>query len=685
MSVDEAEQTRARTGSSHPEHPEASRERAGAGAAGADAGTAPWRLELGANVRPGSGVRFAVWAPDRERVEVGIEDSSGGKTYHPLTRRTDGCHEGVVAGIGAGALYRYRLDTGPSYPDPCARCQLQGVHGPSQVVDPGAYRWRDAGWAGLDPERLVIYELHVGTFTDRGTFDSMIRQLPALKRLGITAIELMPVAECPGRRNWGYDGVDLYAPASYYGGPEALRRLVDAAHRQGLGVILDVVYNHLGPEGNYLAQYARDYFTSRYRTPWGDALNFDGPNSARVRRFMIENALYWLSEYHLDGLRLDAIHAIYDAGEKHVLAEIVEEVHARLPGPRRILIPESHDNDVNLIRTRARVPGESGGYGYDAVWADDFHHAVRTYLTGESDGYFGDYPATLQAVAETIERGFYYQGQHSAYWGWDRGTAVTDEPGSAFVFCIQNHDQVGNRAGGERLNHEADADRYAAASALLLLCPETPMLFMGQEFAASTPFLYFTDHPEELGRLVTQGRREEFKKFKAFSDPAARERIPDPQAESTFLLSKLNFGDRRRHAGIYRLYRDLLRLRGEDPVLRVPDRLATRAVTLGRDTLAMLRRTRSAVSASPAANEPTERLIVVHFGETCTLPLAEIAAALDGAGPADRHGADLSTAAWRTLWATRSRRGSPRLSGADAGRSASLAFPSAGAIVLAVG
>ncbi len=540
-----------------------------------------WHLDMGATLLPG-GVRFKVWAPKAERVDVQLARADG-EAFYPLSAEGGGVHGAVIPGLSVGARYRYQLDGGAAYPDPYARFQPEGVHGPSEVIDPAAFRWTDDGWPGLAPEGLVIYECHVGTMTPEGTFRALQGQLKELKRLGVTAIELMPVAECPGRWNWGYDGVDLYAPSRNYGRPDDLKRLVDAAHGVGLGVLLDVVYNHLGPDGNYLRSYSADYFTDRHQTPWGDALNYDGPNSRYVRDFVIDNACYWLAEYHLDGLRLDATHAIVDDSPEHLLAELTRRTRAAT-SRRVVLIAEDGRNDVRIIRSP-----EQGGFGLDGVWADDFHHGVRVKLTGEREGYYADYAGTAPEIARAINEGFVFQGQVSPRKETPRGTVVTDEPASSFVFAIQNHDQVGNRAYGERLHHDLDAARYATASALLLFAPETPLLFMGQEFCASAPFLFFTDHEPELGRLVTQGRRREFGGFRAFADPVLRESIPDPQAEETFSRSKLNLAERETNGAVYRLYRALLKLRRADPVLAAQDRRRTRAGAIGPQVVAVHR------------------------------------------------------------------------------------------------
>ncbi|HEV8638910.1 MAG TPA: malto-oligosyltrehalose trehalohydrolase [Chloroflexota bacterium] len=552
------------------------------------------RPRLGANLLLAGGAVFAAWAPRCERVEL---ECDGRRT--PMEREDDDVWQAVVWSAGPGSRYRYWLDGEGPFPDPYARSLPEGVHGPAEVVDPSAFAWSDDGWPGLTSEGLVVYELHVGAFTPEGTFDAAVEQLDELARLGVGAIELMPVSSFPGRRNWGYDGVGHYAPAAVYGGPDGLRRLVDAAHRRGLGVILDVVYNHLGPDGNYLGAFSSDYFTDRFRTPWGDALDYASP---WTRAWAIDNAVHWLVEYRLDGLRLDATAQIHDPSPKHLLRELAERCRAAVPRPV-VLIAEDSRNDPRLVRPTARR-----GYGLDAVWADDFHHAVRTLLTGQRDGYYRDYQGQAAEVASAIQHGFLYRGQHAPSLGRPRGAPTGRVPGHAFVFCIENHDQVGNQALGERLGHLVSPPLYRAASALLLLSPETPLLFMGQEFAASTPFFFFTDHRAELGRRVTAGRRKEFAGFAAFAEHP--ERVPDPQADETFLRSKLDVADRDRNAGVYRLYCDLLRLRRGDPTLRQQNRLGLLSAPLGQRALAFT-----------AGVGPARRLVVANFGPAGELRL----------------------------------------------------------------
>jgi maltooligosyltrehalose trehalohydrolase len=454
------------------------------------------------------------------------------------------------------------------------------------VIDPQQFAWTDQPWRGVAREKLVIYELHVGTFSVQGTFEAATKLLPRIAELGVTAVELMPVADFPGRRNWGYDGVALFAPARCYGRPDDLRRLVDEAHRLGLAVLLDVVYNHLGPDGNYLAQYSDEYFSTRHRTPWGPALNLDGKGSAAVRDFLCENALHWLHEYHLDGLRLDATHHLHDDSPRHFLAELAARVKPTITDRIVHLIAEDPRNLAIMVK-----PAAQGGWGLDGIWSDDFHHELRRYLAGDHEGCFRDFRGCLTDLARTINRGWLFQGEYSIHRGYHRGTDPACIEPSRFVFAIQNHDRIGNRSQGERLNRTIDLPSFRAATALLLTLPATPLLFMGQEWAASAPFIFFTDHNEELGRLVKEGRRREFKDYAAFADPTQLATIPDCQAEATFLACKLDWSERERspHAGTLRLYKTLLRLRRTEPALQNTRSDAFEAVALDDDTL-LLRR-----------------------------------------------------------------------------------------------
>jgi len=540
-----------------------------------------WMPSLGAWITP-EGTAFRVWAPRSDRVDVVVERVDG-PVDRALTRSPDGMFSAVLPGVGAGDRYRYRLDGDRLLPDPASRFQPHGVHGPSQVVDPGSFTWTDERWTGLGLPDLVFYELHVGTFSPEGTFAGAAARLSRLAALGVTAIELMPVADFAGDRNWGYDGVALFAPARCYGTPDDLRRLVDAAHALGLAVFLDVVYNHLGPDGAYHAAFSPYYYTDRHETPWGAALNFDGDSHAPAREFFIENARHWVHEYHVDGLRLDATHAIADDGTRHFLAELTARVHASA-GRRVLVVAEDHRNLSGMLK-----PEAEGGWGLDAVWADDFHHELRRLLAGDSEGYYRDYSGSAEDLAATIRRGWFYTGQFSEHSGRPRGTNPAGLAANRFVICLQNHDQIGNRALGERLHHQIAAAAYRAASTLVLTAPETPLLFMGQEWAASAPFLYFTDHHAELGRAVTEGRRNEFRHFAAFADRHAQARIPDPQALSTFLSSRLDWDERavEPHQSTLSLYEALLALRRREPSLRDPRTFS--AVALDEATIALER------------------------------------------------------------------------------------------------
>jgi maltooligosyltrehalose trehalohydrolase len=503
------------------------------------------------------GVRYRTWVPGKKKVEVVIFDPSGpAKRIVSLVEEPAGYFSAIDRDGLAGDRYKYRFE-GSDWPDPASRFNPDGVHGAGQVVDPSDYIWGDRAWSPPRVSELIIYELHVGTFTAEGTFEAAIGKLEHLVDLGVTALEIMPVADFPGTRNWGYDGVLLYAPARVYGQPNDLRRLVDAAHQRGLAVILDVVYNHLGPDGNYLGAYSRDYFNPGHKTPWGDSLNFE---LKPVRDFFVENTCYWRREFHIDGFRLDATHAIADTSTKHVLAEIAEVVHS-LGG---FVTAEDERNEPQLL-----LPPERGGMGLDAMWADDFHHVVRVMLTGTREGYYKPYEGTAPELAATLEHGWLFEGRERQRRGRDQPAATSVRP-EQLIFCIMNHDQIGNHAFGARLNHLVSPTAFRAASALLCLVPFTPLIFMGQEWAASSPFQYFTDHEPRLGQLVTEGRREEFRGFAAFRDPTAREKIPDPQREEACLQSKLRWDEigKGRHAATLRLYCEFLQLRRQSAVLR---------------------------------------------------------------------------------------------------------------------
>ncbi len=494
-------------------------------------------------------VTFRVWAPAADTVTLDLEDGPS----LPLSEAEDGLFEHTTDAAGSGTRYQFRLDEDGPFPDPASRFQPEGVHGPSEVIDPDAYEWSDADWSGVAREDLVIYELHVGAFTDAGSYEAVREQLAYLNDLGVTAIELMPVHDFPGDRNWGYDPAAWFAPARAYGRPEDLRRLVDAAHQTGLAVILDVIYNHLGPDGAYANAFG-PFLTDKYETPWGPAINLDDEGAAGVRRFFVDNALHWLREYHVDGLRLDATHALHDESETHFLAELSAAVDEHVDGSARHLIAEDHRNLNRLVQ-----PRDEGGYGLAAVWSDDLHHQLRVLTAGDAEGYYRDYQGTTAAdIATTIRDGWFFRGEHSEHLDETRGTDPDPVGPTQCVVFIQNHDQVGNRPTGNRLTDDVSPATYRALSVLICVVPEVPLLFMGQEWAASTPFQFFTDHNEELGPSVTEGRKEEFEDFSGFEGA-----VPDPQAPGTFERSVLDWDEPRRppHDGVLALYHDLLALR----------------------------------------------------------------------------------------------------------------------------
>ncbi|HEY0874638.1 MAG TPA: malto-oligosyltrehalose trehalohydrolase [Vicinamibacterales bacterium] len=530
------------------------------------------------------GVRFTVWASKADHVQLVLHDGAAAGT-HTLAPGAGGVFETWIDKASAGDRYSYILDGSKPLPDPASRFQPDGVHGPSQIVDPTLFRWTDRGWQSRPVRDLVLYELHTGTFSPEGTFNGIRERLPYLRDLGITAIELMPVADFAGDRSWGYDGVALYAPSRAYGSPDDLRGLVDAAHAHGLSVILDVVYNHLGPEGAYLPAFTNEYFTNRHQTPWGASVNLDGPGSRNVRRFILDNACYWIREYHLDGLRLDATHALIDDSPRHIIQEIVEAVRAE--AGRHIIVHAEDDRNMALMVEDVAA----GGWGLDGVWADDFHHVLRVMTAGDTHGYYQDFAGHTRELATCLEDGWLYSGGHSEYMKHPRGTSAARIPMQRFVVCIQNHDQIGNRAMGERLHHTVSPEVWRAMSVVLLTAPMTPLLFMGQEWAASTPFQYFTDLEPELGRAVCEGRRSEFKAFPEFASPAASGRIPDPQAESTFASSRLRWDERSRgeHARTLALYRSLLVLRREHAALAGSDQPRGTAVSPDDESIVVRR------------------------------------------------------------------------------------------------
>ena len=505
-------------------------------------------------------VRFRLWAPAAQHVSVYV-DGGAPRDAMPMQRLEGGWFELTTAAVQTGARYRYRIDDQLEVPDPASRYQPQDAHGPSEVVDPDAYTWQCAGWHGRPWEEAIIYELHVGSFSPEGSFDGVRKRLDYLAELGVTAIELMPVGDFPGRRSWGYDGVLPFAPDSSYGTTAQLKQLIDAAHARGLMMLLDVVYNHFGPDGNYLHVYAPQFFTDRVTTPWGAAIDFA---RREVREFVIHNALYWLEEYRFDGLRLDAVHAILDDSTPDILDELAATVHECIPKRRHVhLVLENDNNAAHYLRRTSRARARP----YVAQWNDDIHHALHVLATNERTGYYEDYADhPLDHLARCLSEGFAYQGEASRYRGGQpRGEVSADLPPAAFVSFLQNHDQIGNRAFGERLTVLAERQALEALLAVLLLAPSPPLLFMGEEWGATQPFLYFCDFHDALADSVREGRRREFVRFPEFQDPEARARIPDPNAEATYAQTMLDWGDLEQvdHAEWLALYRRLLRLRRE--------------------------------------------------------------------------------------------------------------------------
>ncbi len=517
-------------------------------------------MPIGAEVLASGQVSFRVWAPKRKSVAVALV----GQTV-PLAREPDGYWSGAVKGVRAGDTYRFQLDGSDSFPDPASRYQPEGPHGPSAVVDPAAFSWTDASWKGLALEGQVIYELHIGTFTQAGTWQSAMDDLPELARLGVTVIEMMPVADFPGSFGWGYDGVNLFAPTRIYGSPDDLRSFVDRAHSLEMAVILDVVYNHFGPDGNYLSQFSKDYFTSKYTTDWGEAINYDGIDNGPVRELVCTNAGYWIEEFHIDGLRLDATQNVYDESAKHILSEVTAAVRKAAPERLTIVIAENEPQHVRLIR-----PVEQGGYGMDGLWNDDYHHAAMVALTGHKEAYYTDYGGTPQEFISAFKYGYLYQGQHYRWQKSRRGKPAFGVAPSTFVTFLQNHDQVANSGRGLRAHELSSPGLYKAMTAMTLLGPGTPMLFQGQEYAASQPFYFFADHQPELAALIAKGRREFLYQWRSLKTGQFDKYLTDPGARETFEACKLDPSERARHASAYALTKDLLRLRREDATIAHP-------------------------------------------------------------------------------------------------------------------
>jgi maltooligosyltrehalose trehalohydrolase len=543
-------------------------------------------MPFGAECRDNGTVRFRLWAPKASAVILQLGDPERDLS---MSRLDEGGFE-LTTAANAGAHYAFKIDDKYLVPDPASRWQPFGVHGASEVIDPLAYDWQDSNWKSRRWDETVIYELHVGTFSPEGTFDGAEAKLEYLADLGVTAVELMPLATFPGERNWGYDGVLSYAPARCYGRPEDLKRLIDSAHAKNLMVFLDVVYNHFGPEGNYLGLYAPQFFTDRHRTPWGQAINFDGPCSRTVRDFFIHNALYWLEEYHFDGLRFDAVHAIVDDSRPDILTELAEAVRTKFDAERHVhLVLENDNNAAHYLCGDAKARPSC----YNAQWNDDIHHALHVLVTGEKDGYYSDYAKNpAWHLERCLAEGFSYQGEDSSFRnGAKRGQPSRDLPPTCFVSFLQNHDQVGNRALGERIAELADPEALKSAMAILLLAPSPPLLFMGEEFGATTPFLFFCDFGPELASKVTEGRRAEFARFEQFNSPQAQKQIPDPNSKETFLRSKLDWEslERESHSNWLEFYRNVLKCRRAKIVPLIKDIAPGRATfeILGPDALSV--------------------------------------------------------------------------------------------------
>jgi maltooligosyltrehalose trehalohydrolase len=579
------------------------------------------RLPIGAEVQPRGGVHFRLWAPRCHEVTVEIE----GLPRLPLQAESDGYFSGWGRDARAGMRYRLRLDREDQLlPDPASRFQPEGPHGPSEIVEPAEFEWTDGDWRGRRREQLVLYELHIGTFTPEGTWEAATRELPRLAELGITCIEVMPVAEFPGRFGWGYDGVNLFAPTRLYGCPDEFRRFVDHAHGLGMAVILDVVYNHLGPDGNYLKCFSESYFTDRYENEWGEAINFDGPDAGPVREFFISNAGYWIDEFHVDGLRLDATQQILDASGDHVLAAIMRRVRQAAGDRSTFVVGENEPQHARLVR-----PPERCGYGLDALVNDDFHHSAIVALTGGDEAYYTDYRGGPQEFVSAARHGFLYQGQYYVWQKKRRGTPALDLPAEAFVVFLENHDQVANSGAGRRLHQLTSPGRYRAMTAYLLLMPGLPMLFQGQEFGSSKPFVYFADHRPELADAVRRGRADFLRQFPSLASSEMRGRLANPADPKSFRRSVLDPKERENHTEALALHRELLALRRDDPVLgKRPARID--GAVIGERAW-MLR----------YFGETEDRLLLVNLGQN--LPLERAAEPLL---------APLADQAWRILWSS---------------------------------
>lgn len=562
------------------------------------------RYPIGAELRP-EGVHFRVWAPDRSSICVVFSE----ERRHFLEAEDRGYFSGLVKNIGPGSLYRLQLDGKEAVSDPASRFQPDGPHGPSAVVDPRAFAWTDREWKGPELDTLVIYELHIGTFTAEGTWTAAARELPELAAIGITCLEVMPLGDFAGEFGWGYDGVNLFAPTRLYGTPDDFRRFVDQAHTHGIAVLLDVVYNHLGPDGNYLKRFASAYFTDRHQTDWGEALNFDGKDSGPVREYFLSNAAYWIDEFHLDGLRLDATQNINDSSpaETHIFTEIVRHARGAAPGRRIIIVAENEPQHAELC-----LPIEQGGNGIDALWNDDFHHSAMVALSGHREAYYTDYLGTPQEFISAAKYGYLYQGQWYSWQSQRRGHSATELPLTAFINFLQNHDQVANSGTGARAHQLASPGKYRALTAWQLLMPGIPMLFQGQEFAASTPFLFFADHKPDLAAAVQAGRAEFLSQFRSLQDEPAQAQLAAPHDPQTFLRSKLDLSERTTHITEYQLTKDLLKLRQSDRAFHARHRSQVDGAVLNEQAF---------VLRYFSEEQFADRLVIVNLGTDLHLPI----------------------------------------------------------------
>jgi maltooligosyltrehalose trehalohydrolase len=569
------------------------------------------RLPIGAEPQPGGGVHFRVWAPAAREVSVVIDSGSATPWVHALPPEADGYYSGLVEPAAAGMRYRYRLDGDAEYADPASRYQPEGPHGPSAIVDPVAFAWTDEGWAGVARSQ-VVYEMHVGTFTREGTWTAAMRELPALVELGITTIEVMPLAEFPGQFGWGYDGVLLFAPSHLYGTPDDVRQFVDSAHALGLAVILDVVYNHFGPDGCYLDKFSPQYFSDEHNE-WGRVINFDGPSSGPVRELVMANGSYWVDEFHMDGLRLDATQALRDRSGSHIVSEVVAAVRRAAAGRRTWVVAENEPQQSDLVR-----PLSEGGCGLDALWNDDFHHTAMVALTGRREAYYTDYGGTPQEFVSAARHGFLYQGQWYRWQRKPRGTPSLGLPPAAFVAFLQNHDQVANSWAGARIHALTSPGKFRALTTLLLLGPWTPLLFQGQEFAASAPFLYFADHAGELAANVRKGRSEFLAQFESLARADGDEETPDPGDRRTFERCQLDRNEQERHGDVFAMHAALLQFRASDPTFQAQGAYGIDGAVLTPQAF-VLRFFGAHGNGHPSGSRD-DRLLIVNLGAQVELP-----------------------------------------------------------------